>query len=255
MTVAMGGASFPGQHTGADADANTQTLASVGNPHDDIPSGDHAGAQQGSEARHACADVVKYEGWWELVISKNPNTADGVVAKDENGTVLLFTYVRDSGNEFRVQHFNGKNIQRAKWVETVMDQTAKIIEGDKLAMTWKQYYDPDVIFTRFDDGKKMCLKEETDQRGGAKKKQRESTWVYRGKAENLDGGALRKYYELFKPSVNFDAANNAARSTPPVWAGGLDGGGQGQSFQEDFPCAAWGLEELVSLKVGVKQEA
>ena len=248
----MGGAPSPGQHTGADANANMQALASDGNPHDDMASGEHAGAQQGSEAKHAWADVVKYEGWWELVKSKNSNTADGVVAKDENNTVLLFTYVCGSGNEFRVQHFNGKKVECATNVETVMDQTAKIIEGDKLAMTWKQYVDPDVVFALseeiFDGDKKMCLKEETDESGGAKEKQRESTWVYRGKAENLGGEALRKYYELFKPLVNFDAANDAARSTPPVCVGGSDGFGQDELWKEDFPGVEWGLKELEQCK-------
>ena len=225
MIVARGDSPSPGQHPDADANANMQALASDGNPHDDMASGEHAGAQQGSEAKHAWADVEKYEGWWELVKSKYRNTADGVVKPDGNNTVLLFTYVCGSGNEFRVQHFHGKKIQCAKTVETVMDQTAKIIEGDKLAMTWKMYDDPDVIFTpsekifdgdaRFDGEKKMCLKEETDESGGAKEKQRESIWVYRGKAENLGGekNALRKYYELFKPFVNFDAANDAATTT------------------------------------------
>ena len=224
MTVAMGDAPSPSQHPSADANANMQAFASDGSPHDDMASGDHAGAQQGSEAKDAWADVEKYEGWWELVISKNPNTADGVVAKDENGTVLLFTYLRGSGNEFQVQHFHGKKIQCAKKVKTVMAQTAKIIEGGKLAMSYgKMYDDPDVVLTlsekifdddaRFDGEKKMCLKEATDESGGAKVKQRESTWVYRGKAENLGDNALRKYYELFKPLVNFDAANDNDAAT------------------------------------------
>ena len=194
--------------------------------HDATSTENHECAEEGSDVNHAdAADrcigeekqafVERFEGWWLLAWSKNSNTSEGVVTKDNNGTALLFTAVQDgSGDEFVVRHFNGKRVDNPETVEIVMDKNAKIAGKGKLAMTWNQYDYPDVLFTLDTDGwgfDEIHLKEETEEKYGEEGKRRESDWVWRGKAEHKDGhNVLREYYNRFHPSKDFDALNDDA---------------------------------------------
>lgn len=206
--------------------------------HDTSPK-KNAAAEEGSQVHHAGADgrdiekpkqaaIDRFTGWWGLALSKNPNTAKTPVRKDSNGTALLISKVHDGpGDKLEVRHFNGKKVNNPENVETVMKKNAKIIEPNKLAMTWERYDDPDVFFTL---GANKCgneaihLKEETDQTGGAKRTLRESYWVFHSKADHEDGdNVLLEYCKRFKQCKDFDAANDAACSTTPVCAGGSDG--------------------------------
>ena len=194
--------------------------------HDATSTENHECAEEGSDVNHAdAADrcigeekqafVERFEGWWLLAWSKNSNTSEGVVTKDNNGTALLFTAVQDgSGDEFVVRHFSGRRVLNPQTVEIVMDKNAKIAGKGKLAMTWNQYDYPDVLFTLDTDGwgfDEIHLKEETEEKYGEEGKRRESDWVWRGKAEHKDGhNVLRAYYNRFHPSKDFDALNDDA---------------------------------------------
>jgi hypothetical protein len=194
--------------------------------HDATSTENHECAEEGSEVHHAdaydrCsgeekqAFVERIEGWWLLEWSKDSNTHEGVVTKDNNGTALLFTAVQDgSGDEFVVRHFSGRRVLNPQTVEIVMDKHAKIAGKGKLAMTWNQYKDPDVIFTLVTDGPGfdgIHLKEQTDIKYGEERKRRESYWVWRGKAEHKDGeNVLREYYNRFHPSKHFDTLKDDA---------------------------------------------
>ena len=194
--------------------------------HDATSTENHECAEEGSDVNHAdAADrcigeekqafVERFEGWWLLAWSKNSNTSEGVVTKDNNGTALLFTAVQDgSGDEFVVRHFNGKRVDNPETVEIVMDKNAKIAGKGKLAMTWNQYDYPDVLFTLDTDGwgfDEIHLKEETDIKYGDERKRRENYWVWRGKADHKDGeNVLREYYNHFHPSKHFDTLKDDA---------------------------------------------
>ena len=94
--------------------------------------------------------------WFMLVESLSSNDSKGVRRRDDNKTALLFEQRPD--DHFDVKHFNGKT----KYL-TVMDQPAERLSADKIAMKWKQYADPFVVFTMFEVEGCVYLREATDR--------------------------------------------------------------------------------------------
>ena len=165
-------------------------------------------------------DVEIPPGWWGLMWARRPNKREVKPSRNNDGTALLLTRVPNDAAgvvQFSVQHFSGRKVELGEKAMTQMDENAKLVAG-KLAMTWNQYEDPNVNLTLLkdwaflddapDDIHEFCLKEETAD--GSVKKQRESYWVFKGRA-NTDN-ALDEWLERFKPGSEIDSGTGAEGS-------------------------------------------
>ena len=179
-------------------------------------------------------DVDVPEGWYGLAFARHPNKNGVKPSKSDDGTALLLTRVaKDAPGdaEFKVQHFSGRKVDLGEKAMIEMDENAKLVGKDKLAMTWKQYYDPKVHLTLLrncgfgDDAPeeihgKICLKEETAD--GSVERQRLSFWVFKGKATTEN--ALQEWKDLFKPVPKIASGTGAEGSTAVTVRAGNCGG-------------------------------
>lgn len=141
--------------------------------------------------------------WFMLVSSMSSNDRWGVRRRDDNKTALLFEKRPD--DHFDVKHFNGKTKHL-----TVMDQPAERLSADKIAMKWKQYADPFVLFTIFEREGCTYLRETTDrthpEQNKPSTKIRDSLWKHvsnstcsvRGGHWQSASSARRQYMQLLK---------------------------------------------------------